>query len=851
MSTSNTTEVNRIATKLREALPAEVQLALSEQIAVGAQVIALLPINERSSTHIFDALETAGLEQLCSALKNNELRLIESRIVDLTGAQMGDINIGDIASGNISKSSTTINIWLWEDYSKDVLAWLAKQLDYRSEIKKLDREKIQETNRQKWKRTDWAKAATIYRQEMTRLYGSMHIFGMNQSVPLSDVFTDVYLLDKPSAWRRHTIEELSSRSPTNNEPIDSEHRFEGGNLVMEHRRIFILGQPGSGKTTFLKHLVIQAVQGQLQAIPIFVSLKAWSDENMDLMPYLVRLFEICNFPDAKPFIETILEEGRAIVLFDGLDEVNVDGGKHQRVIQAIRDFSRRYGNSRIVITCRTAASEYTFEHFGYCEIAEFTRRQIIDFVSRWFQKDRFKQTSFLKAFANPENERLLDLAKRPLLLTMLCITFEETMTFPQRRAELYEEAIDALLKKWDTSRNIQRDLIYRKLSLGYKRQLLMELAAETFEKGEFFMPKRALAQRVKRFLRRLPPVDQTEDIDGEAVLRAIEAQHGILVERARDIYSFSHLTFHEYFTACYIADHPSNSVWRAIVSQAPNPQWREVLLLTVSMLDYFNVKEMFNVWFQDLRKQIQGEPLLANLLRWVEQQAAKLSQTSSSARAAILMITVLDQAIVASMEIANSLERARSFEDSRDWDNTRNLAIDRTLAEVRMNDIAYALNKTHYIIKELEHAREQTYESAVEIAKDIDRARTRILPRDEALDRFCKRFLARDSDIEQAKEIIADLKSATTRTRTNNASQDRTINLASACVNVYMRFSTISPQQSFVTDRVPQQDWQLTEDQMHTLEIYLTSTLRFLECLDVAIVENRDNTLNQLLVSPT
>jgi len=35
----------------------------------------------------------------------------------------------------------------------------------------------------------------------------------------------------------------------------------------------------------------------------------------------------------------------------------------------------------------------------------------------------------------------------------------------------------------------------------------------------------------------------------EAVLKSIEAQHGLLVERGREIYSFSHLTFQEYFTA--------------------------------------------------------------------------------------------------------------------------------------------------------------------------------------------------------------------------------------------------------------------------------------------------------------
>ena len=46
------------------------------------------------------------------------------------------------------------------------------------------------------------------------------------------------------------------------------------------------------------------------------------------------------------------------------------------------------------------------------------------------------------------------------------------------------------------------------------------------------------------------------------------------------------MTFHEYFTARYIADHPKSEALYEVFSQAANIQWREVLLLTTSMLDY-------------------------------------------------------------------------------------------------------------------------------------------------------------------------------------------------------------------------------------------------------------------------
>ncbi len=52
----------------------------------------------------------------------------------------------------------------------------------------------------------------------------------------------------------------------------------------------------------------------------------------------------------------------------------------------------------------------------------------------------------------------------------------------------------------------------------------------------------------------LKGVPGLEEPDGEVVLKAMEAQHGIFVERARRIHSFSHLTLQEYFAARYIVD---------------------------------------------------------------------------------------------------------------------------------------------------------------------------------------------------------------------------------------------------------------------------------------------------------
>jgi hypothetical protein len=702
-------------------------------------------------------------------------------------------------------------VWLWESYGKDAFSWLVKHLGKRAE----------DVKTAGWEKIDWALASRRYREELGRLYGTMHIFGMSQSVPLSDIFTDVYLLDKPIAWRRYAIEELQARGLAQYENQLRQERHDGITLVQTQKRLYILGQPGAGKTTFLKYLVIQAVAKKLEVIPIFVSLKEWSDSNIDLFPFLVRQFTICSFPDAQPFIEQLLEDGKAMVLFDGLDEVNLKGGAHARITDAIRDFARQYRKSRIVITCRTAATEYVFEGFNYCELTEFTREQMEAFVGRWFQANEIKRQAFWNAFSQPEHEGLRDLARRPLLLTMLCLTFEETMAFPRRRAELYEEAIDALLKKWDSSRSIQRDTIYSKLSLGYKRQLLMEIAAKTFERDELFLRKRDIVEHVIMFLRRLPPVDNSEDIDGEVVLRSIEAQHGLLIERAQHIYSFSHLTFQEYFTARYIAEHPELAVLRGVASHAADPRWREVLLLTVSMLDYRNVARLFGCWCKQLEHDALAHKELEVFIRVADDQLAAAGHLRNiQARAAVMLVALLNWASIQAASLTHNFTRAGALAHNFIYDR------DLTRARARARALASALANTMGDARAGARASVLANELANDLASTLASVRTTNI--DLVNNLVCNHrlilnialALVRASELNRIYVVAQHMQA--------NEMLDATHTLSSQAIHA----EHVSPAL------------------LDPLGGYLASTRCLLDCLGVAVVENRGAILNHLLCLP-
>ncbi|MCP9493364.1 MAG: NACHT domain-containing protein [Pyrinomonadaceae bacterium MAG19_C2-C3] len=542
-------------------------------------------------------------------------------------------------------------VWAWSKYGEDIIQSLVTKLGSKA------LNKTTETAKAAWERVEWQSAANKYLSKIQKLYGTIRVLGMPEPISLEGIFTDVLILDRPTAYRRYDIKELHE-DPRQLEQ-DAVARMSGLSLVKQsvNGKLFILGKPGAGKTTFLKYIALQATEGKLDKVPIFISLKEWADSGLTLKPFIVKQFEICDFPDALPFVERMLDKGDAVVLFDGLDEVNQEEDRRSKTITEIRDFSNQYYKAQCLITCRIAATDYTFEHFTYVELADFNDEQIRTFASKWFKDDPWKYEMFEKEISKPENNRLYELASVPILLTLLCLSFDETLEFPQRRVEVYEEAVDALLKKWDASRSIKRDEIYRGLTHNRKRQMLARVAAITFQEDKYFVPQGELARHIVNYLRQLPSTELSDDIDGEAVLKAVEAQHGILSERAHRIYSFSHLTFQEYFAAKQVVDDASGNALRRLLSAETllSDRWREVILMTASLLD--NADEFFSQFQNSIIGLMIDDPHVIELFTWADRKAQAVGTPEEIIEGRLYYLSL---ALIFDTDRSLNRERARS-----------------------------------------------------------------------------------------------------------------------------------------------------------------------------------------------
>lgn len=558
-----------------------------------------------------------------------------------------------------------------------------------------------------WQAFDWNKAEQAYRDSLIRHYGTLRVIGATTDSPLDNVFTDVFILNQLTAHRRASIEELQHADPDSFRQVSrAQERVSGLDLVQQGMQgaypthFYILGKPGAGKTTFLKYITMQAARNQvIDRIPIFVSLYEWThNKNEDLFDFIVSRFAVCHVPEAAPFVKLLLEEGRALLLFDGLDEVRYEGRKRDRLTHRLQDFVRQYDRCQYLITCRIAASEYIFQGFQTVEVADFTPEQIASYAAKWFGRDTATYEFFMQELQKPEQKGVYELCNTPILLSLVCLAFANDRAFPPTHAELYEDALDMLLRRWDASRQIARDTlhpdekIYRELSTWRKKELFARIAMRTFQKGEFFFRRRHLEGWITEYLGTLPNIKAIADIDGQIVLKAIEAQHSILVERAKDIYSFSHLTFQEYFTAHYLKQNQASGVvTRLTTEHVSDPRWREIFLLTASLLSEESANDFFHEMQQSIEQLVAQDPILLDLLAWADQKRIMASVPTEQClpvRLAYIFLTlVLDLARNSDPDFAqiHNLELALDFARACKFD----LALDFALAL----DLAHTLAK--------------------------------------------------------------------------------------------------------------------------------------------------------------
>ncbi|HQH87122.1 MAG TPA: SUMF1/EgtB/PvdO family nonheme iron enzyme, partial [Anaerolineaceae bacterium] len=387
-------------------------------------------------------------------------------------------------------------------------------------------------------------------------------------------------------------------------------------VLKKHAGLILLGDPGAGKSTFLKYLTVQLALGQDlglgDRLPVLVPLAAYANAleagDVRLDDFIADYFcQTCGDLPVSEMLRQALEAGRVLVLLDGLDEVKDPGLRVTVVERAMQfyNFHRRSGN-KFVITSRI---------IGYREVRpnaddliegtliDFDDEEIQLFVERWtsaLERQAHAAGSQIAGLeAEKEKTELLDsiqhnpgvrkLAANPLLLTILAVMKRQGVTLPERRVELYEQYVKTMLSVWNKARSLTGRSTGKDLDVIQTVRILAPLALWMHEVS----PGVGLVKRedLKRKLRAIYAERGEADPEQAAnnFLSDVHEHTGLLLERGPGEYGFIHLTFEEYLAGVAIALRGQGNVDTLMANIQPyvgKAAWNEVLLLSLGYLGF-------------------------------------------------------------------------------------------------------------------------------------------------------------------------------------------------------------------------------------------------------------------------
>ena len=395
-----------------------------------------------------------------------------------------------------------------------------------------------------------------------------------------------------------------------------------------YHRAVILGDPGSGKSTLSRYVllsligppyVIEADEKLRRAfpdyLPLLVELRSFAglradhkcDTFLEFLEYLGKTEGWGLNKDALH--EHLKNDGRAVVVFDGLDEI-FNPEDRETVARQVIGFGLQYPKARIIVTSRIIGlPKKILENGGFTvfTLQDLDQRQVEQFVEQWYSlalvdrpdDARSRRERILHSFG--ESASIRQLAGNPMLLTIMAIIGKH-QELPRERWKLYDHAASVLIEHWDVNRHL-RDHHLLASGAGFigedeKKELLRRLA-HRMQSGDGglagnFIHKAELEAEFESYLRDRfgkSPADATKI--AREMIRQFRERNFILCFHGANSYGFVHRAFLEFFCASafvYKFEKTQEMTVEELKGQVfgahwETKEWREVLRLICGMIN--------------------------------------------------------------------------------------------------------------------------------------------------------------------------------------------------------------------------------------------------------------------------
>jgi formylglycine-generating enzyme required for sulfatase activity/energy-coupling factor transporter ATP-binding protein EcfA2 len=426
-------------------------------------------------------------------------------------------------------------------------------------------------------------------------------------------------------WHRWPDQELSAAELAD-VPIHSREPQFIEQALKSDPAVVVLGDPGAGKSTLLKIIALALAEQENGPLPVLLPLNAYARRlqrgTVSLCDFMGEYFAARQrkLKRVGQLFDHALRNNQALVLLDGLDEVQAD---RRFLVRLVQDFAAEYmpqpgeGSSgeepppvrgnRLIVTSRIVGYEeapLAGQQWRLHTLTDFDRSDIEQFVAQWTlaftlsvqgdsgparrtaERERAELTQAI--FSRSSVERL---ASNPLLLTILAMIKYTGVTLPEQRVKLYELYLEALIESWNLARSLDQGRVGPGMNYEETVQVLAPLALWLRQEN----PTAGLVSRhqLERWLTAyfagpewgLPPGEARRR--GQGFLRGVEEYSNLLLERGEKQYGFLHLTLEEMLAAKGLAQLYFDDAERALAlvrQTIGDPRWHETLQLTVGVM---------------------------------------------------------------------------------------------------------------------------------------------------------------------------------------------------------------------------------------------------------------------------